>query len=498
MDNITQKIRESARLLKEFFFWKFPWLMLILFRKISILRNKTILLLVHLLFIALLAPMTVLAGATTLYQSVEQALNSNPQLQVLAHNSQALQYDLKQSHGGYLPTVDLLLGYGLEQHSDVVTRQAGAEPIDNDWDSRGDATLKVTQKIYDGGENGSQVSIRKALLNSANYQLQAAAQAIALNAVTAHLNVFRQRVLVSLAEKNLKIHRDIQKLLAEREQAGAGSIADVTQAQARVARAESTLYQSQAYLSQAIANYNRVIGAPPGELANAGIPGTQPQTLEEALQRTKQANPELLAMDAELVEAESRLALARSNYKPKIDLELGSRYNDQLEGDPSWQNTNAAMLYMRWNLFNGGQDKAGVEAALSRKHQSCSKRASKLIELTEATSTAWANYLSLQRQKAAYREAADYSRKTFDAYLKQFYVSKRSLLDVLSAENDYFQSAVQFVSTDIQETIAAYQILALTGALQVHSCSGVCEYPQDYNHVSAIRDFLHFDISSIM
>lgn len=445
---------------------------------------KTIYLILLLLFIILSVPTTVVAGATTLYQSVEQALNTNPQLQALAHNSQALQYDLKQSRGGYLPTVDLSLGYGLEQHSDDVTRQAGADPSDTDWDPRGDATLRLTQKVYDGGETGSQVSIRKAQLDSGNYQLQAATQAIALDAVTAHLNVFRQHEMVALAEKNLKVHRDIYQSLAEREQAGAGSIADVTQVQARLARAESTLYLSQAELSQAIANYTRVIGTPPAELAYAGVPDTLPQTLEDALQRTEQENPELLALDAELVEADSRLALARSNYKPKIDLELSSCYNDQLEGDPSWQNTNAAMLFLRWNLFSGGQDKAGTNAALSRKHQSRSKRAAKLVELTEATSTVWANYLALQRQKAAFRDAVDYSRKTFDAYLNQFSVSQRSLLDVLIVENDYFQSAVQFVTVGMNETIAAYRILALTGALQVPRYSGVREYPEDYNRLT--------------
>ena len=428
---------------------------------------KTIYLLPILLFITLSTPTIVVAGTTTLYQSVEKALSTSPQLQTLAHNSQALQHDLKQARGGYLPSVDLSLGYGLEQHSDDVTRESGADPSDNDWDPRGDADLKLTQLIYDGGETGSQVSIQKALLDSGNYQLQAGTQAITLDAVTAHLNVLLQRELVTLAEKNVNVHRDIYRSLAEREKAGAGSISDVTQVQARLARAESTLYLSKAELSQAIANYSRVVGSRPGELAHAGVPKPLPRTLQEALQRMEQKNPELLALDAEIVEADSRLTLARSNYTPKIDLELSSRYNDQLEGNPSWQNTNAALLVLRWNLFRGGQDKEGVNAALSRKYQSRSNRAAKLVELTEATSTVWANYLALQRQKVAFRDAVNYSRKTFDAYLKQFSVSRRSLLDVLIVENDGFQSAVQLATVSTNETIAACRILALMGVLQV-------------------------------
>jgi adhesin transport system outer membrane protein len=428
---------------------------------------KTIHLVIILLLIILLTPTIVVAGATTLYQSVEQALSTNPQLQTLAHNSQALQHDLEQSRGGYLPTVDMSLGYGLEQHSDSATRKSSSNPSDTEWEPRTDADLRLTQLIYDGGETGSQVSVQQALLDSGNYQLQAGTQEIALEAVTAHLNVYLQHELVALAEKNLKVHQDMYQSLAEREQAGAGSISDVTQVQARLARAESTLYLSQAELNRAIANYTRVVGIRPGELSYAGVPEALPQTLEEALQRMEQKNPELLALDAEIVEADSRYTLARSNYQPKIDLELSSRYNDRLEGDSSWKNTNAAMLVLRWNLFKGGQDKAGVNSALSRKYQSRSRRAAKMDELMEETRTVWANYLALKQQKVAYRDAVDYSRKTFDAYLKQFSVSRRTLLDVLIVENDGFQSAVQLATVGTNETIAAYRILKLMGALQV-------------------------------
>ena len=438
---------------------------------------------VSVLILVLLAPAIGAAGVTTLYQSVEHALGTNPQLQALVHNSDAVQFDLRQARGGYLPTIDLLLGYGLEQYSDEVTRQPGADPSNSDWDPLGRASLSLTQMLYDGGKTSSQVSIQKALLDSANYQLQAAAQAIALEAVTAHLSVFWMRELVSLAEKNLKIHLDIYQPMLEREQAGVGSIADVTQAHARLARAESTFYRSQADLGQAIAAYTRVIGEPPGMLADSGVPQTLPQTLVEALQRTEQENPELLALDAEIVEADSRLVLARTNYKPQINLELNSRYSDQQEGDPYWQNANEAMLFLRWNLYDGGRDRAGVGAAMSRKAQSRSQWDAKRIALNQETSTTWANYLSLQRQKAANRDALDFSQKTFDAYLSQFSVSQRTLLEVLIVENDYFFSAVQLATAAMQEPIAAYRILALMGNLQVPPPDGDPGFSEDYNRL---------------
>lgn len=429
-------------------------------------------------------PLSVNAQVATLYQSVEQALKFSPQLQALTHNNEAIGYDLKQVRAGYRPTVDLLLGYGLGQHSDSVTRLPGADPSDSDWDSRGDATLRLAQKIYDGGETSQSISIQQALLDSANFGTQDATQEISLNAISAHLDVYRQHELVALAAKDLEVHQDIYRSLSEISHAGAGNIADVTQTQARLARAQSILIVSESDLSRAISNYERVVGVKPGELAFAEVPESMPGSLEEALRGMEENNPGLSAFNAKLMEAEARVGLARSAYRPKFNLELSSRYYDQLEGDPSWQHTNDAMFVMRWNLFNGGQDKEATNAAISRKYQSRSNRDGKLLELREATASAWTTYLSLQSQKQAYQDAVASGEKTFDAYLKQFSVSRRSLLDVLNAEKEYFQSARQLVSVSVDEVIVAYRILSLGGALQIPKPSGGNDFAKDFSRLA--------------
>lgn len=448
---------------------------------LGIIIIKSFFVVITLLCIVILAPETAESKIISLYQSVEQALKYSPQLQALTHSHQAAQFDLKQSRGRYLPSIDLLLGYGIEQHSDSATRRDGSDPSDKDWDSRGDATLRLTQKVYDGGETSQQIAIQKILLDSALFQIQNAAQAVALDAIAAHLDIFRQHELVALAEKNLAVHQNIYKSLAERVQAGAGDITNVTQAQARQARAQSALYLSKADLNKALANYIRMVGISPDpeNVTYAGVPGTLPKTLEQALELMAKQNTELLILTTTLAEFDAKVNLAQSTYKPKIDIQLSSRYNDQLEGDRSWQNTNYAMLNLRWNLFNGGQDKAGKKATLSRKHQSYSARNDKLLELQEATSATWATYKSLHGQKIAYRDAVKYSQKTFDAYVNQFSVSQRSLLDVLIIANDYFQSASQLITITVNETLAAYRILSLIGDLQVPQGAGFRECPEE-------------------
>ncbi len=413
------------------------------------------------------------AAHTTLHKSVEQALLYSPRLQVLKHNRDAVKHELEQSRGEYLPSIDMILGYGTDQHSDRSTRAAGADPADDDWDARGEASLSLTQRLYDGGVVKNRVAARKALVDSADYRVFDNAQSIALDAIIAHLDVYRQRELVALSEKNVKIHQDILGSLEELRDAGAGSIADVTQVQGRLARAESSLYNVKAEMAAAEANYRRVVGSDPQQVGFAGVPKIVPATQVQALSESEKSNPKVLALGADLLEAEAREKLAEAAYHPNLNLELSTNYRDQVEGSPSWQHSNEAMLRMRWNLFSGGQDKYGIKAATSRKLQSRSNREDQLISVLEETTATWAQYQSAGRQVGAYRNAVKYSEQTLDSYLKQFNVAQRSLLDVLDAENEYFQSGGQLVTAAVNQTIAAYRLLALSGRLRVAETAGV-------------------------
>jgi adhesin transport system outer membrane protein len=58
-----------------------------------------------------------------------------------------------------------------------------------------------------------------------------------------------------------------------------------------------------------------------------------------------------------------------------------------------------------------------------------------------------------------------YNRNTKDVYLEQFGVAQRSLLDVLDSENEVFQSSSQLVTSSVNEQIAAYKLMALSGSL---------------------------------
>jgi adhesin transport system outer membrane protein len=423
------------------------------------------------LFSSMVLSFVVLTGTNTLAQdtsvkladTVTTALEYSPRLQVLQANQDAVGFERDRAYGGYLPQVDVAFGYGAEAHNDTITR---ANNNEHNFYDRLEGSIRLSQLVYDGKETRSLVEIEDAKMVSAGYRTFDNAEAIALDSIIAHMEVYRQRELIVLAEENVNDHLEILAKLEERQEGGAGSIADVDQTKARLARANASLAEIQAKLKSAEANYQRFVGKLAGDVEFFTIPSTiVPGSLDEAVQQTAEHNPKTLALNANVEEADRRIELSKSNFLPKVHAELSSTYEDQIESSETYEHNNQAMMRLRWNIFNGHSDVADRKAAMARKLQAGHHRDDQRDMVVEETRTTWAELESSRKQMVNFSEAFDYNQKTLDSYIKQFIVGQRTLLDVLDAHNEKFQSAGLLVTAKTNEVIAVERLLALTGKL---------------------------------
>ena len=121
------------------------------------------------------------------------------------------------------------------------------------------------------------------------------------------------------------------------------------------------------------------------------------------------------------------------------------------------------MATMRWNLFNSGADKAETEAAESRVRQARQTAYNFFDDLNLEIADTWTRYMAAIDQRKYYQEAVVYNTQTRDAYLAQFNLGQRSLLDVLDAENELFNSATEEATARGNEIVGAYRLYALAG-----------------------------------
>jgi adhesin transport system outer membrane protein len=402
-------------------------------------------------------------GEYGIAMSVTATLERSPRLMAIKANRDAVIQDREQVRGEYLPQVDLALGYGTDSHSDAGTR---ARDEEHEFDERSEASIILIQPLYHGGDIKRRVAVETERQASAEMRVMDNAEALALDAIIAHLDVWRQRKLLALADQNADAHREILAQVEERTQSGAGSVADVIQIKGRQALILSSRAGILADRAAAEANYHRLTGIRPGNLhLPSNYKDLLPDSSEAVLASAQQNNHKLAALSADIRAAAEEVEVRKANLLPRINFEMSSTYRDGVESTTTYTHNNAIMVRARWNLYNGGSDLAAREAAAARKRQLASDRKNQYELLVEEIDATWNQHQAALAQSKSFAEAVSFNDQTRAAYAEQFDVGQRSLLDLLDAENEYFQSAAQLLTTQVNEMIAVYRLLALSGEL---------------------------------
>ena len=408
------------------------------------------------------------AEVTTIKDTVTSTLAFSPNIKSFQEYRQAAVHDVKRARSGWFPRVDARAGYGFEQWSDVSTRSKGYPQDTRTYYDRSEASLIVSQTIWDGMDTWNRYKIGKSRLESAESRLFDNAEALGLDAVLAHIEIYRQRRIIALAELNVKNHKSILASQRERRNSGAATEADVTQTQSRLARAEASLSESRLALEVAMANYKRLTGKLPGQVEAPAAPARAYPSLEVALAQSQTGNMKVRALRADASTAESQSELDKAPFHPQIFLEAGPTYSYRTGSSLTDQGGMAVMLRANWNLFNGGYDWYNVKGSKARARQARQDIHVQLDALAEETEKTWSELISARELVKHYSSAVTYSTKTRDMYLEQFNVGQRSLLDVLDAENELFSSSIQLVTAQQNVTAAQYRLIALGGDFLVN------------------------------
>ena len=414
---------------------------------------------------ALLVP-TDTALATTVEESIRAALDTNPEVGVVAADRQAIEQELRQARAEYLPSIDLRGAAGPEYTDTPVTRGRFDNKSDTKTLLRLESQLTLTQMLFDGFATQSEVQRQIARMDSASRRVQEAAEFIALDAVEAHLDVLRNQALVELARQNIVQHQRLSGQVRQLERQGAGSIGDVRQAESRLADAQNALAVALGNLRDAEAVYLAVVGVPPENLEEGVVPiAALPESPDASAALASVTSPTVQIADADVDVAEAELRGARAGYYPNLDLELGASAGDNLDGIEGRDVTARALLVLRYNLFRGGGDIAREREAFLRIKEA---RQNLRVAQRDAEREARVSYNALMTARArleALRAAVEAQRATRDIYAQQFDLGQRGLLDLLDAENELFIARSNLVTATFTERFAVYRVLAVIGVM---------------------------------
>ncbi len=403
-----------------------------------------------------------MANPTEMKDTINATLEYNPTLKAFQEYRQAAEHDLSRARSGWYPRADIRAGIGPERVDDGTTRSTERPRYDRDtFYTRSEASLTISQTIWDGLSTYNRVNIGEGRLDSAQHRLLDNAEGLALDGLLAHIEVYRQTQIVRLAEINVRNHESILASQKQRQASGAASLADVTQTETRLARTQASLSESRSALEVALANYKRLTGKDAVALAAPVAPTNAFASLDNAIAYSQSKNRKVQAGRADITTADAQTELDKAPFHPEVYVEASQRYLDNASSATTWSEETAVMLRGNWNIFNGGYDWYNVKGDKARARQTRQEVYSLLDSLAEETTATWSQLMSAQEQVRHFSNAVLYSTQTRDMYLDQFNLGQRSLLDVLDSENELFSSSIQLVTAQQNVIAAQYRLLAL-------------------------------------
>ncbi|MCB9947625.1 MAG: TolC family outer membrane protein [Rhodospirillaceae bacterium] len=405
-------------------------------------------------------------------EAVAYAISTNPEVLEAVANRSAIDFELRQARGLYLPQVDFEGSVGPGWRD-------GPGPDDRDdhtWLVRREVAVTVQQMVFDGFAADSEVERQASRVDAAAARVLERGEFIGLNVAQAYLDVLRQAELRELALANIRVHEQTLGDVRARSGAGRSSVADVQQAEERLRAAEATLVEIERAYEEARITYQRLVGMPAGQFSlPPPIDSALPAGIDRAVETALNANPSLSLARADIDTAYADFRAANANFWPTLDIEGRASYGVDVNGERGADADLEALLVLRYNLYRGGIDTANREEQIRHIDEARQRLLRFEREVEELIRRAYNALEQSQRRLQLLREQAAVSEQVRNSYRDQFSIGQRTLLDLLDAENALFNTRVAVTESEYAVLFSKYQIVASTG--QLLNALGVAPHP---------------------
>ncbi|HAT8914449.1 TPA: TolC family outer membrane protein [Legionella pneumophila subsp. pneumophila] len=407
-------------------------------------------------------------AADTLYEAVQYGMIANPDILLNTAKGLSAKQAIDKAKGGLYPSIDVTGGFG---------RQRSVNPTSAAIDDTPSTTLNIVesavelrQRLFAGGGIINEVKRNQYLTEAQKWKTQGIAEDLALEITKNYFAVLLHERLYAYSIENLKAHKAVFKMIKERATAGITRTAEVDQANARLALAEANKISALADLQEVKINYAKTVGKWPESLQVPHVPARKslPNNLARIIEKGLDNHPTVKSSYADIKEAKAQYDVARAAYYPEVNLVLNSSKNKNLGGLIGPNDSDTVAVRMNYNAFRGGADAARIRETAYQVQEAYETKNRTLLELKETIRLAWNAYVASALRIQPLKQHVTASRKTRTAYQDEFKVGKRTLLDLLDSQNEYYESQIELARAENDEILSRYRILNGMGCLLKH------------------------------
>jgi outer membrane protein len=287
-----------------------------------------------------------------------------------------------------------------------------------------------------------------------------------LAAATVYMDYLRDSAIVEVQRSNVRVLEQTLKQTRDRFNVGEVTRTDVAQSEAQLAAGRTQLLAAEATLTTTRANFRRVIGNEPGQLAPGSpvdrfLPATLPAAVELGLIENPNVTAAMFGIDVNYLQVK----VNEGALLPTVNLvtSVQQSYEQTMTVQRSFGASTVVQATVP--IYQGG-----AEYALIR--QSKENLAQQRLNLEQVrdqaranTVTAWGQLVAGKAQVASAQAQVNASEIALNGVREEAKAGQRTTLDVLNAQQALVNARVALVTAQHDRVVASYAVLSFIGRL---------------------------------
>lgn len=373
------------------------------------------------------APGDAYQAQLTIKEAILRAFARNPNISMAAAQISVGKANLSEAESAWFPQVSLQGNTGRSHRTD----SSGS------LNSNASAGINLRQLLWDFGKTSGSIDEQHNLSDAYRYQLYDSLNQVGMQTLQTYLQVKRFQALEESAKKNTNSLNKVLEMAKLRAEAGLSSQSDVLQAQTRIAGMNATLAQYTAQRIAAQAALSVLTGVTADTLPDLPVDLLKQKITLKTL--PYEQSYAVRSARAKQLAADDRIRQAQAQHWPTLSVQAGrTRYQISSNSSNYWDDQ--VQLVVDAPLYQGGAVSARVDAAEGDRANARAQVEASKLDINQKAATAWADLAgSQQRQQAGEIQYASAERAR-GVYQGEYQLSKRSLNDLLSVEQDVFQA----------------------------------------------------------
>ena len=405
------------------------------------------------------------ASAVTLYDALNQTYQNNLQLNAERENIKASEEDINISRADYKPTLTLSSSKSLE-NTNKLTNQSGGDVSISDADPL-TTSIKLEQTILDYGRD---LTLEKSItgLDLGKAKLLKKEQDILHSAIEVFTNLILAREKLIINKKNLNLlNRQLEndKIRLDRGQI---TITDLAQTESSLAGAQAQFTQAKSDLIIGKLNYENIIGKidnPKSLRKNPNSIVSIPKSLEEAINLSKQNNPDIKIANFDVIQSEKDLAISESDLKPSASLSLERSYIDDLSSTVDRRDKDVLKATVSWPFYSGGKKRSTIN-----KNTNLTVRKRLLLDDVIRTNdtnvaSAWSSLESSKSFLNSVKVQVRAAQIANEGIAAEYERGSRTTLDVIQSNSLLLSAQISLANSERNYLMAQYNLLKAAGLL---------------------------------